>query len=476
MAVAINSSIIKKYFSLQENDSNNYLLNQTYTCMENSEQTISASPLSTGSSHSNKILYKGIITAVLILLMLIPMMFIQDLVKEREQRQNEVVNEVSSKWATAQTITTPYLAVPYKDTISKKTKHLIILSENLDVTGNVIPEERTRSIYKVLLYRSALNLKANFHFKLPADIDAKDIYFSDAKLCLGLSDFKGIEEKIKLSYNTVPVAMTPGLPVSNIDSIGLSAPVQINASDNISFDVSLKLKGSERLNFMPLSANSNFQLSSSWQNPSFDGNILPSQRIIDNNGFKATWSFNEANLPFATILKDEKIDKESFAFGVNMVQPADQYAKTMRSVKYAILFIGLTFALFFIIELMQQKPVHPVQYVLVGLALVIFYSLLLSISEFLLFNQAYLIAASAIVILITLYAKGHFRSWKIAGIFGILLTALYGFIYILISLEDTALLVGSIGLFAVLSLIMYASRKINWYNPILNHPATALEK
>src|SRR5690242_4639544 len=112
--------------------------------MENSEQTISASPLLTGSSHSNKILYKGIITAVLILLMLIPMMFIQDLVKEREQRQKEVVDEVSSKWATAQTVTTPYLAVPYKDTLSKKVKHLIILSENLNVTGNVIPEERTR--------------------------------------------------------------------------------------------------------------------------------------------------------------------------------------------------------------------------------------------------------------------------------------------------------------------------------------------
>jgi inner membrane protein len=146
-----------------------------------------------------------------------------------------------------------------------------------------------------------------------------------------------------------------------------------------------------------------------------------------------------------------------------MVQPADQYNKTMRSVKYAILFIGLTFALFFIIEIMQGKPFHPVQYVLVGLALVIFYTLLLSISEYILFDQAYLVASAATVLLISLYAKSHFASWKTAAVFFLTLALLYGFIFILIRLEDTALLVGSIGLFIVLALVMYASRKINWY-------------
>ena len=139
------------------------------------------------------------------------------------------------------------------------------------------------------------------------------------------------------------------------------------------------------------------------------------------------------------------------------------YNKTMRSVKYAILFIGLTFAFFFIIELMQHKPFHPVQYVLVGLALVIFYTLLLSISEYILFDYAYLVAALATIFLITFYAKGHFESWKTAGIFFGLLSCLYSFIFILIRLEDTALLVGSIGLFIVLALVMYTSRKINWY-------------
>ena len=225
----------------------------------------------------------------------------------------------------------------------------------------------------------------------------------------------------------------------------------------------VKLKGSEQLHFMPLAANSRFNINSSWPNPSFDGNSLPNERNVNDSGFSAKWNFNQANLPFGTVVRQGDIKAINMDFGVSMVQPADQYNKTMRSVKYAILFIGLTFALFFIIEIMQRKPFHPVQYVLVGLALVIFYTLLLAISEYILFDHAYLIAATATVILISLYAKSHFASWKTAIVFFSTLSLLYGFIFVLIRLEDTALLVGSIGLFIVLALVMYASRKINWY-------------
>jgi len=214
---------------------------------------------------------------------------------------------------------------------------------------------------------------------------------------------------------------------------------------------------------MPLSANSKFSLSSTWASPSFDGYNLPNERVVTDKGFKASWNFNRANLPFGTVLQQGSFNKANLAFGVSMLQPADQYSKTMRSAKYAILIIGLSFALFFLVEILQSKPFHPVQYVLVGLALVIFYTLLLSISEYILFDNAYLIAASATVSLIALYARSHFNSWSTAGIFASVLAALYGFIFVLIRLEDTALVVGSIGLFIVLALVMYASRKINWY-------------
>ncbi len=184
---------------------------------------------------------------------------------------------------------------------------------------------------------------------------------------------------------------------------------------------------------------------------------------MSDSGFVAKWNFNKANLPYGTVLRDFNIDEESIAFGLSLLQPADHYAKTDRSVKYAILIIGLTFSLFFIMEILQKRPVHPVQYILVGLALVIFYTLLLSISEFLAFDIAYLISASATVLLIALYARAHFRKWSSAFLFGGILALLYGFIFVLIRLEDTALLVGSIALFLVLALVMFASRKVNWY-------------
>ncbi|RYD72254.1 MAG: cell envelope integrity protein CreD, partial [Sphingobacteriales bacterium] len=249
-------------------------------------------------------------------------------------------------------------------------------------------------------------------------------------------------------------------------------PVKINPTQlatGLAFDMQVKIKGSEQLHFIPMSASSKFNLQSTWPSPSFDGEMLPTERTITTQGFTSKWSFNQANLPFATVFKENTIADKKMDFGVSLVQPADQYGKTMRSVKYAILFIGLTFAFFFIIELMQKKAFHPVQYVLVGLALVIFYTLLLSISEYIAFDYAYLVAALATILLITLYAKGHFKSWKTAGIFFSLLSLLYAFIFVLIRLEDTALLVGSIGLFIVLALVMFASRKINWYGNTPSH-------
>jgi len=421
---------------------------------------------------SNKILIKGLITGLLILVMLIPTWFVNDLVKEREERQKQVVQEVSSKWASQQRFSGPYISVPYVDTILDSNgkpftskSNLVLLPETLNVNGKIIPYPKDRSIYKVMVYRSEISASGAFNINLPEDIRAEKIDFSKARICVGVSDYKGIEEMISIRFNNNVYNLSPGLPTNQVDSNGLSAPITFSAADiakPLSFSANVKLKGSNGLYFLPLSANSKFYLNSDWPSPSFDGAALPTSDE-KTSGFPATWSFNQANLPFGTVILDKSIKNTNTSFGVNLIQPADQYAKTMRSVKYAILFIGLTFALFFIVELMQQRPVHPVQYVLVGIALVIFYTLLLSISEFVAFDLSYIIAAVATVSLITLYAKGHFQSWKVAGIFASVLATLYGFIFILIRLEDTALLVGSIGLFIVLALVMYFSRKVNWY-------------
>jgi inner membrane protein len=424
---------------------------------------------------SNKILIKGTITAALIGIMMIPTIFISDLVRERQERNEAVVKEVDSRWSMAQTVSGPYIFLPYNITTTDATgkplivvNHLLIIPENKQVDGKINHEIRERSIYKVLLYRSLLTDQGNFILNLPKEVTADQVKWSDAKICFQISDFKGIEEKLVIRFNGADNELSPGLPavIGDADVKGLSAPIQISATDvgkSVSYRMNIKIRGSEMLHFVPLSGNSHYTLESTWPNPSFDGSNLPSERSVSKNGFTAVWNFNKANLPFGTVLHDFKFDQSALAFGVTMVEPADQYAKTNRSIKYAILIIGLTFSLFFIIELMQQRPIHPVQFVLIGLALIIFYSLLLAISEFIAFDYAYLIAATGTILLIGLYAKSHFRSWKSAGIFTGVLTLLYGFIFVLIRLEDTALLVGSIGLFIILALTMYASKKVNWY-------------
>jgi inner membrane protein len=452
-------------------------INDFFHLSKNKIQKMETSAPTFGDSNqtalSNKIWIKGIITAGLILVMMIPTVFVYNLVTERQSRQEEVKNEVSSKWAAAQNITFPYLYIPYTVTTvaadgkkSTATHSFIILPDNLDVKSTVSTEQRKRSIYSVLLYNSTMNANGSFHIQVPDGADASTINWNGSTLCFGISDFKGIEQKVITKFNNINYDLVAGLPTNELDSTGLSSPVALSAESTgkeIAFSMPLKIKGTDQLHFFPLAGNSHFKITSDWSSPSFDGNSLPNERILNNKGFEADWNFNNANLPFNTLLKEFKFKKGDYSFGVSLIQPADQYAKTMRCVKYAILFIGLTFSLFFIVEIMQKKPFHPIQYVLVGMALVIFFTLLLSISEFLLFDIAYLIASLATVSLITLYAKSHFKSWPVASLFAGTIGLIYGFIFVLIRLEDTALLVGSIGLFVILSAAMYASRKINWY-------------
>lgn len=446
--------------------------NKTNTHMENEQQTMQEH---TPTLTSNKLVIKACITGGLILLMLIPTVFINNLVTERQQRQHEVVEEVSDKWAKAQTITGPYISIPYNETFTTKEgkqgvikKMVALLPSDLSVSSKLLPQERKRSIYTVLLYQTDVTGNGAFTINVPEDVDAANLIFKEARLCMGVTDFKGIEEKVRVKVNGTSYDLTPGLPTTAIDKTGLSCSIPLTAADidaPLKFSYNLKIRGSGHLSFVPLSGNTNFTIQSPWPNPSFSGTTLPTQRTVTGSGFEAAWHFHNANLPFNTFLKDFSLDTKNYAFGVSMVQPADQYSKTERSIKYAILFIGLTFSLFFIMEIMQNKPVHPVQYILIGIALVIFFSLLLAISEYVIFDMAYLIASSATVLLISLYAKSHFKKWKVVGIFGLITGLLYTFIFVLIRLEDTALLVGSIGLFVVLALVMYASRGINWYNP-----------
>lgn len=424
----------------------------------------------------HKVFIKGMIMGFLIIVMIIPTVFVAELVRERKHRQQDIVKEVSSKWSDAQTISGPYLYVPYAGiAVSSEGKpyeaqsgYFLILPETSQTNGNIDHQLRKRSIYNVLLYRANLENNGSFIIKTPKDFDSGNINikWKDAQLCYSISDFRGIEEKIVVHFKGEEYELAPGLPSQSISKKGLSAAVDLSAESvgsTISFAMKVKIKGSEDIRFLPLSGNSIYSIKSTWASPSFTGSVLPDIRTISDSGFSAQWKFNKANLPYGTVLKDINPNDLDINFGITLLQPSDQYAKTERSVKYAILFIGLTFGLFFIVEITRKQSVHPLQYILIGLALVIFYTLLLSISEFIHFDIAYLVSALAVITMITLYANQLFNSWRSAFVAGGILAMQYGFIFILIRLEDTALLVGSIGLFIVLGLVMYASRKIDWH-------------
>ncbi len=424
------------------------------------------------------ILFKAMMVGFLMLVLLIPTAFIQELVKERQDRQKQVIDEVSSKWASSQTVTGPFLLIPYiesqKDDKGKivQIKRLIhYLPEQLNIDGKLLPEIRHRSIFKIVLYKSDLTIKGKFlpvHFST-LGVDPASVLWNEVRICFGITDNRGISEQLELNWNNIATPMEPGIATNTIAVSGVSAVLKngISLKDvEQTFQLHLRLNGSERLYFTPLGKQTTVQLQSEWKDPAFDGKFLPVQSNVDEKGFKANWNILHFTRAIPQIWNEGKPEINENAFGVQLLQGMDSYSKTMRTVKYAILFISLTFCLYFFIEILKRRSVHPLQYVLVGLALCVFYTLLLSVSEYLNFNLAYLIASAATIGLITAYTQSIFRNWGIAAAFFVFLTALYGFIYILIQLQDGALLFGSIGLFILLAIVMYYSRKIDWYGGI----------
>lgn len=413
---------------------------------------------------------------VLILILLIPASMIQDLIREREYRMEEAINEVSSKWGGPQTLAGPILTVPYYkyskdnyDRLVKTIDYAHFLPEEINIEGSIAPEMRYRGIYEVVVYSSAMNVKGKF--KKPDFSEwstfENDIIWKDAFLSLGISDMRGIKENILVNWNENSFALNPGIETKDVLESGLSARIPVNAADSASsgftFSFDLKLNGSKLLNFVPVGKENDIKISSSWPSPSFDGNYLPDERNISESGFDAQWKVLHLNRNYPQQWKGNAQRILDSEFGVTLLLPVDEYQKTTRSAKYAIMFIALTFLIFFFVEILNKKRIHPVQYLLVGLGLCIFYTLLLSLSEHIGFGIAYIVASIAVVLLITFYTSTILLNKRLTAITGLVLTVLYGFIYTIIQLEDYALLMGSIGLFLVLTILMYLSRKIKWY-------------
>ncbi len=414
------------------------------------------------------------------LLLLIPTSMIKGLIRERENTQQRAIYEVSSKWGEEQTLTGPFITVPYnryikqyskKDSVDKIIKvkdYIHFLPSNLMVSGEINPERRYRGIYEIVVYNSVLNISGTFDKLNFADFDIpfQDIQFDKATLSLGISDLRGIEKQVTLKWNNDMFSFNPGTVTNNVIESGINTSIIVNNSDSSSYQFSLKLdlKGSQKLYFVPVGEITDVKITSEWNNPSFNGAFLPDTRTVNESGFDANWNILHLNRNYPQKWTGSINNINVSAFGIDLLLPVDSYQKSMRSIKYALLFICFTFIVFFFVEVLRKVFIHPVQYILVGIALVVFYTLLLSISEHLSYNFAFIISAISTLLLIIGYVKAILKSNQLTLLIGGILTILYTFIFVIIQLQDYALLIGSSGIFIMLGLVMYFSRKIDWYN------------
>jgi inner membrane protein len=418
----------------------------------------------------------------LILIMLIPVNMIESLIAERQIRQKEAQNEITEKWGNAQTITGPVLSVPFnvytkvydknesQYKLTPAVHYFHFLPEKLNITGTVNSELRYRGLFEAIVYSCEIEMSGIFSSPVVNDPDIKNnLKWNEAFISTGMTDLRGIQEEVKLLWDNNSQFFSPGVRTQDVIASGISIPVDVVPTDTAqnktySFNFKLKFNGSTSLNFVPLGKETDVRLSSPWETPSFDGAFLPDDRKIDKNGFRAHWNILNLNRSYPQAFDGTTPGISESAFGVTLMLPVDQYQKSMRAAKYAVLFISLTFMVFFFIQIINKVRIHPIQYILVGFALCIFYTLLISLSEHINFGLSYLISSAIIIALITFYAHGTFKSNKLSALLSAIMIILYGFIFIIIQLEDVALLVGSFGLLIALAIVMTVTRHIDWYN------------
>lgn len=437
--------------------------------------------------------------ALLILLLLIPLLMIDGIIDDRQQRRDGVLEDIARSSSYSQQLSGPVMVVPYRKVVrtwktNEKTSQryeelgeergrLYFLPERFELDGQVQTELRKRGIYEARLFHA--DNRINGHFSLPAQLGIKedfaDYQFDAPFLAVGISDIRGIENALKLELDGQRLDFVPGTQVGWLgEGVRVTLPaLDTRKTTELTFGFDLRLQGTGSLQVLPVGKTSHVSLAANWPHPSFIGNFLPGKREISDQGFSADWqtTFFSTNLQEAMSRCVTGNECEGFSgrsFGVSFIDPVDQYLKSDRAIKYALLFIVLTFAGFFLFEVLKSLAVHPVQYALVGVALAFFYLLLLSLSEHIGFALAYLLSASGCVLLIGFYVCHVLHSVRHGLSFSAGLAALYGLLYGLLSAEDYALLMGSLLLFGLLGVFMVLTRKLDWYG-IGQKPARPLE-
>lgn len=456
---------------------------------------------------------------ILLLLLLIPSSMVEGLITERAGNRDAATAEISSQWGEAQLVLGPVLVLPYtaretdaKGHVTEATRYLSLLPDTLATTGTLAPEQRHRGIYEAVVYRAGLRVRGTFQAPPLADLGVAPaaVRWAEAFVAVGISDMKGIRNGLTLRWDGQARGFEPGVPEAGVLPLG-SAPTtatQVTAVVNErmryskyrseddegdngpgpaanglsalvplpdaaalarrhTFAFDLDLNGSTGLLVAPLGRQTTLRLRAPWPDPSFIGAFLPAHRRITPTQFAADWQVLHLNRNYPQHWRSDgdRPNVDASTFGVRLLVPVNEYQKTMRAAKYALLPLTLTFLVFFFVEVLNRRRIHPFQYILVGLGLVIFYVLLLALSEQLPFDAAYGLSALTIIGLITAYAAASFRQRRLTGATAGVLTVVYGFLFVVLQLQDYALLVGSVGLVVVLGAVMFLSRNVDWYHP-----------
>ena len=451
--------------------------------------------------------FKILIIGFLMVLITIPLTMIDSTILERMHFREEAVQSIATDSVAQQTLLGPVLVIPYTesykepdgvDPVSKKPvmrdvslrqRHYVFPNELL-INGQIGTDERHRGIHKVLVYTSQHAMSGDFILPgletLARSKPGSTLSAGTPFVSIGLSDTRGLRNFPKIIWNGKPYEFKQGSDLLSYQH-GLHAPLPVmdlSSAASVGFKLDLAIDGIERIDFVPLAKNNQVNLKSAWPHPQFGGRFLPSLKTngASENGFNANWSIsslssNAQQQLLALEAQGEKAekagDKEGVAaaaknlslddFGVAFIEPINIYSQAQRAIKYGLMFVALTFAAFFLFEVLRQLPIHPVQYLLVGMALVLFFLLLISLSEHIAFYLAYLLASSACVLLIGFYLMYVLQNWKRGFALGSALTVLYGVLFGLLQSENNALVMGSLLLFTVLAAIMIVTRKVDWY-------------
>ena len=435
-----------------------------------------------------RLLLKLLVIFLLVAGLTLPNLMIRDVVTERSAYRFEAKQSIAASWTGEQKFLGPILVVPYEERAERKIwnatkdryrpveqitkKQLFLLPTELKVDAKIRTEERRRGIYAIPVYESSMDLRGSFDnevLRTLAQDKAVAVAWDNIFVSALVSDIRGVAVQPVLDWNGMSAEFVSGSGLAKHVN-GMRAFVDgLNTSESkqFTFSFSVQLHGMESLQFAPVGKSTRVSVASSWPHPSFLGRYLPAERQIDDEGFTATWrvaSFSSDMDRIGALCQAG--DCEQFfdnIFGVALIQPVDIYQQAERSVKYAILIITLTFVAFFLFEVMRAIPLHPIQYLLVGCSLTVFYLLLLSLSEHIAFGWAYLIASLANSALIGAYVSAALSSRLRALVLTGALLMLYGMLYLILRSEDNALLMGSLLIFAVLAFVMLLTRDLDWY-------------